>query len=469
MAIDSLTIHGLRGFATAQTLHLARPRGEPGSGLTMLVGPNNGGKSTVIEALRTLSLTREPPSFTEGKRNKAAGDRILVEVTLDGGQKYALQSKASGGSETEWVPKVPAKALPVVFVLPSRRYFSPHFGRGTWGRDAYISNVGLPAQRGAALNDFSHRLFHALDNRGAFDAVLRRVLDPVPDWTIDQSDHGDYYLKIMGCGSYHNSDGIGEGLVSLFFVVDALHDSNEGDVIVIDEPELSLHPSLQKRLATLLSEYARSRQIVYATHSPYFLDFAALAAGAALARLCRETDGCHIFQLRSPLVAALQGFLSNLNNPHILGLAAREAFFLHDRIILVEGQEDVVIYGRMLAQLDLDVGGDFFGWGAGGADNFRTLVGVFRQLGFRRVVGLLDSDKSGLLAELQSGYPEYRFHCIPTHDVRSKPARVAQAAVEGLTDSEGKLNPTYEDAVRRIASEVEDYFTTSEAATAVSK
>jgi predicted ATP-dependent endonuclease of OLD family len=55
MSIVTLAISGLRGFASDQTLSLAIPNGKPGSGLTVLVGPNNGGKSTVIEAFKALT------------------------------------------------------------------------------------------------------------------------------------------------------------------------------------------------------------------------------------------------------------------------------------------------------------------------------------------------------------------------------------------------------------------------------
>ena len=39
MPVMSLTLKGLRGFSTEQTLEFAKPSGEVGSGLTILVGP----------------------------------------------------------------------------------------------------------------------------------------------------------------------------------------------------------------------------------------------------------------------------------------------------------------------------------------------------------------------------------------------------------------------------------------------
>ena len=83
MSITRLTILGLRGFSTEETFEFAVPSGSPGSGLTVLVGPNGGGKSTVLEALRVAGRTQNV-SFSEGKRNLVAGDRVAIRWTSDG-------------------------------------------------------------------------------------------------------------------------------------------------------------------------------------------------------------------------------------------------------------------------------------------------------------------------------------------------------------------------------------------------
>jgi predicted ATP-dependent endonuclease of OLD family len=65
MSLSRLQITGLRGFATTGQIDFAIPNGKEGSGITVLVGPNNGGKSTVVESLRVLSR-RTTQSFTVG-------------------------------------------------------------------------------------------------------------------------------------------------------------------------------------------------------------------------------------------------------------------------------------------------------------------------------------------------------------------------------------------------------------------
>jgi predicted ATPase len=74
----------------------------------------------------------------------------------------------------------------------------------------------------------------------------KKALGFRPHWTIDQSSQGTYYLKFSNDDKHHSIDGMGDGIVSLFSIVDALSDSKPGDIIVNDKPELSLHPGLQK-------------------------------------------------------------------------------------------------------------------------------------------------------------------------------------------------------------------------------
>lgn len=452
MTIQKLELVGLRGFEFLQELQFAQPDGSHGSGLTTLVGPNNGGKSTIVEALRALAASSphsrsQPRSFTEGRRNKRAGDKVVIRLTNSSGSVGGLRTVEYGGSEAEWFP---APVEERIFVLPSRRYFNPLFQKNLMTRENYIVNYDLTsAARGGPLDQFGARLFHVQQNRAEFDALLEEVISPVPKWTIDQTDSGQYFLKVETSGQYHSSEGMGEGLVSLLIIVDALYDSSPNDVIVIDEPELSLHPSLQKRLFRVLSKCSANRQIVIATHSPYFVDFEALLKGARIARLHSKNGGSVVSTLSDSTVKRLKGFLNNYRNPHILGLDAREAFFLEDAVILVEGQEDVVYYKRIADQLGIQIEGNFFGWGVGGAGNMQTIASLLSELGFNRVVGLLDAEKIHLLPKLKDQFPEYKFYAIPADDIRTKEARTLRD-VEGILDKSGEIRPEYIQPMREL-------------------
>lgn len=454
---SKIDIIGLRGFSNKQTLLLGVPDGNAGSGLTALVGPNNSGKSTIYEAFRALSQN-EAPSFTEGRRNKIAGDKVEIEITKTDGTSLVLKTTNSGGSETEFSLNRLEKNQVKFFTLPSRRTFSPFFNKSLLSREEYINASQLPAVRGLQLEYFSYRLFAIQQNSAAFNTVLSKVLGYVPNWYIEQADNGQHYLKFNYHGNFHNSDGTGEGLLSIFTIVDTLYDSNPGDLIFIDEPELSLHPSLQKKLINLLIEYASDRQIVISTHSPYFISWTSIRNKGKIARTIKEADGTKIYQLKDSTLMQILPLLNNLNNPHILGLDAREIFFLDDNIILVEGQEDVIFINKILSIKNISLNATFYGWGVGGASNTDKVAQMLSDLGFKKIAVILDNNMRHLITNWQQQFQNYKFVSIPTDDIRDKKATNAKQAVVGLIDVGGQnINVEYHEAIEQIFADLNSY------------
>lgn len=454
MSLEKLEISGFRGFSSKQTLAFSIPNGDHGSGLTIITGANNSGKSSIIECLKARG-GNQAPSFTVGARN-AAVDYVDISYVIDG-KEERVSSLKKGSSETK---KDTVNQNFHIFVLSSRRTFNPFFGRGSLSREEYLSNAKLSAQRSSMMDGFEYRLFNILENQDSFNKVLHKVLTFKPTWSIDQSDQGQYFLKFYNGDYSHTSDGMGEGVVSIFAIVDSLYDSKPGDVIVIDEPELSLHPALQKRLFSLLNEYSKDRQIIISTHSPYFVDITSIISGSNLVRVINDGKGTEIFQLSSDARGILDKLSNgNIYNPHTFGLDARELFFQEDGIIIVEGQEDVLLFPDIADQLKTSIPASFFGWGAGGASNIGYICSFLKDLGFKKVAAILDGDKAEKVPQLSGDFPEYHFSHICADDIRTKKERKATGAVDGLLDCKRLIKDEHKIQTAKLLSDLNSYMT----------
>lgn len=445
-----LSVSGYRGFADERSLQLAEPNGAEGSGLTVLVGANNSGKSTFLEALHAIARARQQSelSFSQPRRHRDK-DAVAIKLVRSDGRQLKVESIRPGSSQAEatWLPVDGGPDKFDIHVTPSRRQFTPYFGSmGTPGRDWGLMDQEF--SRTQLREQFVGRL-RAVDKdaiaRGAFDSLLKEIIGSKLDWTIDEIATNQQFLKLIEPdGAWHTSEGLGDGLVSLLFLVDALYDSSPGSLIAIDEPELSLHPQLVRRLGRVLARFARDRQIVVATHSPLVLDWADVANGAAVARVYKSDGRSEVAQASEATLKKVANLADtrNVKNPHTVGSVAREAFFLEDGVILMEGQDDVAYLPRILADLGLPRTENVYGWGSGGAGNTPLLAQLFLELGFSHVGVILDDDSQpgtiSALEKLEAMGPRVLVRQVPAPDIRYKEGVEGRQEVLGVLDNDNK-------------------------------
>lgn len=295
-----------------------------------------------------------------------------------------------------------------------------------------------------------------MGKKDTFDSLLKKALGDDLDWTIDQSESGTYYLRLTFDGCSHTSEGMGDGIWSIFTICDALYDSKEGDTIAIDEPELSLHPSLQKSVINLLKEYAKNRQIIIFTHSPYFVDWDSILNGANLFRTLKSNGNIDIYKLSNESVETIRKLVGNLQNPHILGFEAKEIFFITDKVIIVEGQDDVIMYQKAAEQLHKTFIGTFFGWGAGGAGNIDKVLMILKDLGYEKVAAIYDGNQKDKKEqdEKEELFSAYFFGIISKDDIRDKDDK----GVEGLMTTKGELKSESKEEMIKLIESINDYF-----------
>lgn len=380
------------------------------------------------------------PSFNVGMRNRLTD---AVELVFDfEDHAETIKSIRAGTSETtaENVNLVSS----LVYFVPSRRYFSPAFNKSSpSNRGEFITSYNASTNdRSPQLSQFEGRLLEIERNQEKFNAVIRKIIPEILDWSIDQHETGQYFLKFSSSQKAHSSEGVGEGVISAFVIVASLFDSAPGDVIVIDEPELSLHPQIQKRIMTLFEEYSSDRQIVISTHSPYFITKNAIDGGLTVYRTWDRGESIEIHGLsavdaHSPLRKLTS---TNVNNPHIFGLDAREVLFLEDGVLVFEGQEDVVLWPDIVKSVNECVT-QIYGWGAGGAENIKNVLHLLKGLGFKRVAAVFDGDKVDERENIAKLFNEYKTFILPANDIRTKRPVAARDEKQGLLDKNGRLRP----------------------------
>lgn len=133
------------------------------------------------------------------------------------------------------------------------------------------------------------------------------------------------------------------------------------------------------------------------------------------------------------------------------------AQFLGDNIILVEGQEDVVILNKICKDLKLELNGDFYGWGVGGAPKMGTFLLLFQELGYKHVVAILDGDKKEDSERLKIKFQRYKIITLKTDDIRDKEEKKIKSK-EGITTAKGEIKPEYVEYAKSLISEINNSF-----------
>lgn len=201
MSLKSLSIAEYKGFFEEQIIHFAIPNGKLGSGLTLILGPNNSGKTTLIESL----LIKTEKKFRESERHVGISPRISI-VYSDGVSSF---TNVDHGSQ---IKLVEGSNRHIGFeVIPSRRYWS-HCFNGDLPEDAFLNQseqqvvrTGDSLQLGGMLATINRNK----DKKNKFNEIIKKITPHFTGWSIDSNDQGDY-VKYVGNGTEHQSNLLGD-------------------------------------------------------------------------------------------------------------------------------------------------------------------------------------------------------------------------------------------------------------------
>jgi hypothetical protein len=220
----------------------------------------------------------------------------------------------------------------------------------------------------------------------------------------------------------------------LIFLVES-DDQHRDAILLLDEPGLHLHPTLQTKLIDFFDRVVKRNQIIYSTHLPFLVD------GNHLERVRTVyLDKQSSKTVVSPDVRAGADYETLFPIQAALGYSIAQSLFLGKKCVIVEGITDYWLLKVLQAALVLKGSSDILDSEAvlvpaGGTSRLMPLASLmFGAAGVdgKNMLVLLDSDKEGLNASKRLSTD--LFHGDSRVVMLGKVIGLGKATIEDMTE-----------------------------------
>lgn len=169
-----------------------------------------------------------------------------------------------------------------------------------------------------------------------------------------------------------------------------------GDVILVDEPGMYLHPKAQQEMRCILNEESKDNQIIYTTHSPYLIDVDNLGQIRLVEKYGIDRDDGYneISVIRERVhhsnnIDTLKPIIDAIG--YSLGSELNVAY---SRVLICEGVSDYYYIKALDELMGQKLGCSITH--ANGCSNIGKINSLFLGLGVPKVFALVDSDEGGI-------------------------------------------------------------------------
>lgn len=300
-AISAITIRGFRSIAAIENLKLGP--------INVVIGANGSGKSNFVGVFFFLAETFEKSDWFSERVSVAGGaDRILhfgskrtaeIEIVLTGSQRLPL-------FEVRLVPTADDRLLVATHNIQIENFTELRdrtAPSGVWiGRQLVQrwrvfhlndTSISSPLRRTSRVDD-NRFLRPDASNLAAFlyllrqkhpdsYALIRRTVQTVApffdDFQLEPLALNPEDIKLewrhKGSDLYFNAADLSDGTLRFIALATLLLQPVElrPSLILIDEPELGLHPAAIEILAALIRRASVDTQVIVATQSPRLVDY----------------------------------------------------------------------------------------------------------------------------------------------------------------------------------------------------
>jgi hypothetical protein len=330
---------------------------------TIMVGRNNAGKSTVIEALRYVSIVvnrlgalnfEEVPSWLDIPRRHRGvkpslrgidlnektlfyrygdppgiieatlSDGIVVTIYFGGGEKVFAVVQNTSGHVICSKGKALKLTIPRMQILPQ---IGPLLKTERLLRPDYFRSLSTAPYQSTHFRNY---IAYA---RNQFAEFQRMAADSWPGIKLGDFDapqiesDGDISLLVRDGAFTAEIGWMGHGLQMWLQIMWFLVSASAIDTVILDEPDVYMHADLQRRLIRLLRN--RYNQTIVATHSVEMLSEVSPDHVLIIDRQNRSSK----YALSNPTVQKLVDQIGAVHNIQLTRLWAAK------RLILVEGED----------------------------------------------------------------------------------------------------------------------------------
>lgn len=416
--------------------------------ITVLVGPNNCGKSALLRAINERLQGKENPLNSALKSIEFDDPVPMFEEQATGFQDEEIV-KLSGANFTknnwrEHLSNVGNEHLRGIVRSP--------FFKWMGGKERLRM---LPAETNPSLTDpqgplaklfvdddrrktFQSSVYEGIKHYPVIDSVtsfgkLALAFSKVKPDPIDERTLNDAHVDLIQDSI--TSELASDGFVAYVGILGALHASNLRSLL-IDEPEAFLHPPLSRILGKQIASHQSEQKVVIATHSSEFL-MGVIEAGTTVTilRLQYEEGLSTVCKLESDELKLL------MNDPMLRSANVLSGLFAK-AVVVTEADTDRAFYqeinSRLLAQNDPRGIDDCVFLNAQNKQTVPTIVGMLRKMGVP-AVGVVDLD---VLSEGGENWSkQIRKFGVPTDlsdGLGQNRKAIAKALAEASTDDEKK-------------------------------
>ncbi len=299
--LESISLEGFLSFGPGESTIPLLP-------LNVLIGPNGAGKSNLIEAISVLRAVPRDLSVPFPKDGRGCewlwagpprAERARISIVVDVGHvarsidesipvRYALTFGDDGSSFLVLDERLEAQSAlsqrkdPDTY--PERTRLAAALNQIRIYRSWAFGPEAI-VRESCRADDRNDKLSETLDNLPARLAVLKRdptvkkrLLECLHELAPELDDleivpqSGRLQLHLVEGSRTTSARGLSDGTLKFLCLLAILLDPSPPPLIVLEQPELGMHPDTFPMLHDLLVEASQRGQIIVATHSSSLLD-----------------------------------------------------------------------------------------------------------------------------------------------------------------------------------------------------